>query len=107
MYEAGTRPLVFEVGGVRFGCALGMESQYPEMFAAYERDDVDCVLLSTAGNLEFPEVFAVEAAGHAAANSLWVNHAGAVGRHLPPAGERARAWRRWVRDDATHLPAHS
>lgn len=23
MYEAGTRPLAFEVGGVRFGCALG------------------------------------------------------------------------------------
>jgi hypothetical protein len=67
MYEAGTRPLVFEVGGVRFGCALGMESQYPEVFAVYEREDVDCVLLSTAGNPEFPGVFAVEAAGHAAA----------------------------------------
>jgi predicted amidohydrolase len=136
MYEAGTRPLVFEVGGVRFGCALGMESQYPELFAAYERDDVDCVLLSTAGNPEFPEVFAVEAAGHAAANSLWVSYAGAVGPHQPPAGvvtpngawtarcasaghdaivlteidtstgERARTWRRSVREGRTHVSAH-
>jgi predicted amidohydrolase len=135
MYEAGTRPLVFEVGGVRLGCALGMESQYPELFAAYERDDVDCVLLSTAGNPEFPEVFAVEAAGHAAANSLWVSYAGPVGPQQPPAGavnpngvwvarcasadhdaivvteidtstgERARTWRRSVRESRNHMSA--
>jgi predicted amidohydrolase len=128
MYEAGTRSLIFEVGGVRFGCLLGMESEYPELFAAYERDGADCVLLSTAGNPEFPDVFAVEAAGHAAANSLWVSYAGAVGRGQPPAGvitpngawatrcasadheamviadvdattgERARTWRRLVRE---------
>jgi predicted amidohydrolase len=137
MYEAGTRPLVFEVGGVRFGCALGMESRYPELFAAYERDDVDCVLLSTAGSPEFPEVFAVEAAGHAAANSLWVSYAGPIGPHHPPAGvvtpngawtarctsadqdaiavteidtstgERARTWRRHVREDRSHRSSHS
>ncbi len=136
MYKAGTRPLVFEVAGVRFGCALGMESQYPELFAAYERDNVNCVLLSTAGNPEFPEVFAVEAAGHAAANSLWLSYAGPVGPHHPPAGvitpngawtarcasadhdatvvaeidsstgERARTWRRAVREGSTHVSAH-
>jgi predicted amidohydrolase len=135
MYEAGTGALVFEVGGVRFGCALGMESHYPELFAAYERDDVDCVLLSTAGNPEFPEVFAVEAAGHAAANSLWVSYAGPVGPGESPAGvvtpngawltrcataqkdsvvvteidisagERARAWRRRARAGLIHTSA--
>ncbi|MGO9790710.1 MAG: hypothetical protein ACLP8S_14830 [Solirubrobacteraceae bacterium] len=56
---------------MRFGCVLGMEPQSAELFGAYERDDVDCVLLSTAGDPEFPDVFAVEAAGPAAANSLW------------------------------------
>jgi predicted amidohydrolase len=136
MYEAGTRPLAFEVGGVRFGCALGMESQYAELFIDYERDDVDCVLLSTAGNPEFPEVFAVEAAGHAAANSMWVSYAGPVGPHQPPAGvvtpngawatrcasadhdamvlteivastgERARIWRRSVRAGGGNVSAH-
>jgi predicted amidohydrolase len=104
-----------------------MESHYAELFAAYERDDVDCVLLSTAGSPEFPEVFAVEAAGHAAANSLWVSYAGATGTQQSSAGvvdpngawiarcaspehdaivvaeidtstgERARGWRRRVR----------
>ena len=135
MYEAGKRPLAFEAGGVRFGCALGMESQYPELFGAYEREDVDCVLFSTAGNPEFPEVFAVEAAGHAAANSLWVSYAGPVGPRQPPAGvvnpngvwvarcasadhgaivlteidtstgEHARTWRRRVRESRSHISA--
>ncbi len=135
MYEAGARPLTFEVDGVRFGCALGMESQYSELFTGYEAEDVDCVLLSTAGNPEFPEVFAVEAAGHAAANSLWVSYAGPVGPRHPPAGvvnpngvwaarcasadhdaivvaeidsstgERARGWRRSVREASARTSA--
>ena len=45
MYRAGTRPLVFEARGMRFGCTLGMETEYPELFIAYERADVDCVAL--------------------------------------------------------------
>ena len=132
MYQAGTKPLAFAVGGVRFGCAIGMETQYPELFADYERDDVDCVLLATAGNPEFPELFAVEAAGHAAANSLWVSYAGPVDARQPPAGvldangawaarcvsaahdamvlawidpstgEHARTWRRRVRQNSPH-----
>lgn len=86
MYRAGARPLVFEARGMRFGCALGMETQYPELFADYERADVDCVLLSTAGNPELPEVFAIEAAGHAAASSYWVSYSGPAQACQPPAG---------------------
>lgn len=100
MYRAGTRPLTFTVGGVRFGSALGIETHYPELFAAYERDDVDCVLVSTAGNPEHPDVFAVEAAGHAAAQSLWVSLAGPVGSQQPPAG-LANPHGTWI----THRPA--
>ena len=112
-----------------------MESQYPELFGAYERDDANCVLLSTAGNPEFPDVFAVEAAGHAAANSLWVSYAGPVGPHHSPAGvvtpngawaarsptahhdamvineikhvnrRTRRTWRRLVRESRNHMSA--
>ncbi|HEY0938433.1 MAG TPA: carbon-nitrogen hydrolase family protein [Trebonia sp.] len=85
MYTAGRSPLVFTVSGVRFGCALGMETHYPELFAAYEEQDVDCVLFSTHGNPEVPGIFAVEAAGHAAANSFWVSYAGPADDG-PPAG---------------------
>ncbi|KAA2256390.1 carbon-nitrogen hydrolase family protein [Solihabitans fulvus] len=46
MYTPGTEPLVFEVDGFRFGCALCIEVNFPELFAEYERLDVDCVLAS-------------------------------------------------------------
>jgi predicted amidohydrolase len=86
MYRAGTRPLLFQAAGLRFGCALGMETHYPELFAAYEQAGADCVLVSTAGHPELPEVFAVEAAGHAAMNSCWVSYAGPAQATAPPAG---------------------
>jgi predicted amidohydrolase len=86
MYSPGTGPLVFTAGGLRFGCTLGMETHYAEVFSAYEELEVDCVLFSTHGNAEAPGVFAVEAAGHAAANSYWVSYAGPAGDGHPPAG---------------------
>ena len=76
---------------MRFGCALGMETHYAEIFSAYEELDVDCVLFSTAGNPETPGVFAVEAAGHAAANSIWISYAGSrPGRTSASRGGQAR-----------------
>ncbi|MGF6175553.1 carbon-nitrogen hydrolase family protein [Ensifer sp. 4252] len=75
MYSPGKIPVTFEVDGVRFGCALGMETHYPEVFSEYERLDVDCVLFSTTG--ESPSAapaFAAEALGHAASNKYWVSY---------------------------------
>ncbi|MEV0193435.1 carbon-nitrogen hydrolase family protein [Kitasatospora purpeofusca] len=46
LYSPGRRPLVVEVDGLRFGFALCIEANFPEVFAEYERLDVDCVLLS-------------------------------------------------------------
>jgi predicted amidohydrolase len=86
MYTAGRDPLTFTASGVRFGCALGMETHYAELFSGYEEQDVDCILFSTHGNAELPGIFAVEAAGHAAANSLWVSYAGLAADNAPPAG---------------------
>jgi predicted amidohydrolase len=86
MYTAGREPVVFAARGLRFGCALGMETHYAELFAAYEELDVACVLFSTAGNTETPNVFAIEATGHAAANSFWVSYAGPTGHEHPHAG---------------------
>jgi predicted amidohydrolase len=86
MYAPGRDPLVFTARGLRFGCALGMEIHYAEIFSAYEELDVDCVLFSTAGSPETPAIFAVEAAGHAAANSIWISYAGPAQPGHPPAG---------------------
>ncbi|MFF7588478.1 carbon-nitrogen hydrolase family protein [Kitasatospora purpeofusca] len=46
LYSPGQRPLVVEVDGIRFGFALCIEANFPEVFAEYERLDADCVLLS-------------------------------------------------------------
>lgn len=76
MYSPGKFPVTFEVDGVRFGCALGMESHYPELFTEYERLEADCVLFSTTG--ESPSAapaFAAEVLGHAASNTYWVSYA--------------------------------
>jgi predicted amidohydrolase len=71
MYSPGISPVTFEVDGARFGCLLGIEIHYPELFAEYEKLDVDCVLFSTTG--VSPGAAAVQAQGHAAANSYWVS----------------------------------
>jgi predicted amidohydrolase len=78
MYTPGSSPVTFTVDGVRFGCALGMEATFPEVFLEYERLDVDCVLFSTHG----PGTplnngpFALQSQALAAANSYWVSYAG-------------------------------
>jgi len=77
MYAPGTMPVTFEVDGLLFGCALGIEVHFPELFMEYERLDVDCVLLSTAGGAapEDTRTFATAAQAHAFTNSYWVSFA--------------------------------
>lgn len=76
LYTPGNTPVTVDVDGTRFGCALGMESHFPEVFAEYERLDVDCVLVSTTGDGNGDgSVFATECQGHAAVNSYWVSFA--------------------------------
>ncbi|MFJ3759300.1 carbon-nitrogen hydrolase family protein [Streptomyces sp. NPDC090080] len=70
MYSPGVSPVTFGVGGVRFGCLLGMEIHYPELWAEYEKLDVDCVLFSTSGT---PGNTAAQAQGHATVNGYWVS----------------------------------
>jgi len=77
MYSPGRTPVTFEVDGVRFGCALGLEVHFPELFGEYERLDVDCVLFSTAGTIAPQDIgmFATQARSHASTNSYWVSFA--------------------------------
>ncbi|RFB93620.1 carbon-nitrogen hydrolase family protein [Rhizobium leguminosarum bv. trifolii] len=74
MYTPGSIPVTFEVDGIRFGCSLGMECHYPEIFSEYERLDVHCMLFSTTGGVPANDLgFAAEAQGHAASNRYWVS----------------------------------
>ena len=69
LFTPGSRSLVFEVDGFRFGAALCIEVQFPELFAEYERLDVDCVLVSTDGVALSP---ATVAQAYGAVYCYWV-----------------------------------
>ncbi|MBX4865934.1 carbon-nitrogen hydrolase family protein [Rhizobium bangladeshense] len=74
MYTPGSIPVTFEVDGIRFGCSLGMECHFPEIFSEYERLDAHCVLFSTTGGVPANDAaFAAEAQGHASTNRYWVS----------------------------------
>jgi predicted amidohydrolase len=69
-YSPGTSPIVIDVDGYRFGFALCIEVQFPEVFMEYGRLGVDAVLLSAYAR---DPVFHVLAQAYAAANNLWVS----------------------------------
>lgn len=68
MYTPGTAPIVFDVDGYRFGSALCIEIQFPEVFLEYAALGVDCVLFSSSYGADFPRL----AQAHASLNSMWV-----------------------------------
>jgi predicted amidohydrolase len=69
-YSPGTSPVVIEVDGYRFGLALCIEVQFPELFMEYGRLGADAVLLSAYAR---EPIFHVLAQAYAAANNLWIS----------------------------------
>ncbi len=69
-YTPGTDPLVFDIDGVRFGCALCIEVVFPHLFTEYERLGVTCMLLST---YSYDPIHGVMARAHAATNGFWLS----------------------------------
>ena len=79
-YTPGAEPILFEIKGVRFGCAICIEVRFPEVFDEYRRLGAHCVLVSsfTAGrddqeDAKQDDIFAVTAQAHAANNNYWVS----------------------------------
>ena len=81
-YSPGKDPVCFEIDGWRFGSALCIEVNFPEIFSHYEALDVDCVLLATSSS---DAVHWIQACGHAACNNLWIGlaNAGQSSKELP------------------------
>ncbi|WP_244656131.1 MULTISPECIES: carbon-nitrogen hydrolase family protein [Rhizobium] len=71
-YSPGTAPITFDVDGYRFGCAICIESQFPEIFGEYERLGVDAVLFSSYGT---PDYFQIALRAHAGLNCIWIGAA--------------------------------
>jgi predicted amidohydrolase len=69
-YTPGEGPGIFEIAGWRFGCALCIEIQFPELFDAHRRSDVDCVLFSAYSD---SPMFGIQAQGYAASHGYWIS----------------------------------
>jgi predicted amidohydrolase len=90
-HTPGRDACVFEAGGWRFGCALCIEVQFPEVFQQYADRDVDCVLFSAYAD---DATFGIQAQGYAASHSYWVSVStptqmshGLSSRLIAPTGE--------------------
>ena len=73
MYTPGTAPVTFELGGYRFGLALGLDMLFPELFTEYDQLGVDAVLVSYASTHGPNAHIGVQARGTAANNTCWIS----------------------------------
>lgn len=72
LYSPGQQPLVVEVDdGIRVGFALCIEANFPEVFAEYERLNVDAVLLSVMVD-DAPRARVAQAYG--TLHSYWIGY---------------------------------
>lgn len=69
-YTPGSQPVVFEIDGIRFGCIICVEINFPQLFIEYNDLGIDCLLLSS-----FPvdSIFHVKARAYAAIHNYWVS----------------------------------
>lgn len=88
-YTPGFEPVVFDVDGFRFGTAICLEINFPELFADYAASGVDCLLVSA---YPVDSIFAVKARAYAAIHTCWLSlsapaqtshlfHSGLIGPH--------------------------
>jgi predicted amidohydrolase len=71
MYTPGTQPVTFQADGFTFGCAICIEVNFPEIFAAYEQMNVDCMLVSV---MVEDAIRPVIAQAYAALHCYWLGY---------------------------------
>ena len=69
-YTPGFEPVVFDVDGFRFGMAVCIEINFSDLFADYDRQGVDCLLVSA---YPVDSVFATKARAYAAIHGYWLS----------------------------------
>lgn len=69
-YTPGYEPVIFEVDGLRFGCIICVEINFPKLFIAYEALGVDCMLMSA---YPVDSIFYTKLRGYAAIHCYWIS----------------------------------
>lgn len=88
-YTPGFESVAFDVDGFRFGIAICIEINFPNLFADYDRLGVDCMLVSA---YPVDSIFATKARAYAAIHNYWLSlsvpaqathlfHSGLIGPH--------------------------
>jgi predicted amidohydrolase len=85
-YSAGDHLVTFEVGGVRCGALICYDSRFPELYRAYKKLGVQCILHSFynargPGPNVLTVVMPVTIQTRAATNAMWVSAPNASGRY--------------------------
>lgn len=68
-YSPGNAPVVFDLDGIRFGCATCIEVQFPEVFAEYEKLGTDGVVFASSS---MPSFFDTALQAHAGFTCQWI-----------------------------------
>lgn len=69
-YTPGQGLMTFECGGWRFGSAICIELQFPELFQAYAAQNVECMLFSSDAQ---PPIGLIQAQALAATYTMWLS----------------------------------
>jgi len=70
-YSPGFDACVFDIDGVRFGCSICIEIQFPELFLEAREHGVDCLLFSAYSK---NPMFGITAQGYAATCNFWLSY---------------------------------
>jgi predicted amidohydrolase len=92
MYTPGREPVVFDIGGFRFGMMLCLEILFPELFVDYAALGVDAVLVSSAADPKF----GLLARAHALMNMFTVSLSMATGPELAGSAAGIAGWDGWL-----------
>lgn len=82
-YTPGRDPIMIARDGFSFGMTICIETQFPELFAAYEALGADCILHATYG---FGPIGDIILRSHAATNCLWLAVATPANADEPASG---------------------
>ncbi len=69
-YSPGFSTCEFQLSGIKFGCVLCIEIQFPELFIEAEKHNVDCLLFSSYSK---DMMYGIQAQGYAASNNYWIS----------------------------------
>ena len=68
-YTRGNQAITFEVDGIKFGCLICVEINFPTLMIEYAMLGIDCLLLSS---YPVDKIFLTKAQAHAGIHNFWV-----------------------------------